>query len=207
MRMPMMLRRMRPRLLLSSHHHRETIHDRYHHPLISRSPLLKRVPSPPLLIRHRPREDRSPLVSRIWNVLRCSGRWSVALGAFKEAHDVGLDSVRLADRLKRWDFRLRLMFVGLRVRVMALDRDGVPHRWWDDVRETLDSVRCVDFVARHAGYFVHPEVFDSSFALRHAHFTAILLFALYTHIFADTTVGGAEFLSVARNGVIRFVLI
>lgn len=153
---------LRRTLALPSHHDRQSVDDGHHHPLVSTTPSLSRVPPPPLLIGHGAREYRPTIeVSRVRLILQRPGRGRVALGPLQQSHDVRLERVRFADDRRH----LLLVLVGVRMPVGALHGDRVPHAWRYNVRQALDCVSSVDFVPRYAGYLVHSDG-DAPFPMR-----------------------------------------
>lgn len=141
-------------LVLSGYDNRETVHYGHHHSLVSTAPPLSWIPPAALLIDHRPSENRSAIeISWIALVFCSPGSGRVAFGSLQESHDVGLQSIWLADGRRQ----LLLVFVGLGVRVVALHGHRVPHAWWYHVREALDCVSSVYFVAGDARHLVHSD--------------------------------------------------
>lgn len=141
----------RRHLVLARHHHRQPVHDGHHQALLATATPLRRVPPPALLVRHGPSEHRAPVETRIDSVLSSSSRRRVAFRPLQKTHHVRLESVRLADRRRQ----LRLVFVRLGVRMVALHGDCVPHAWLYHVGQALDCVRSVYFVTGHARDLVH----------------------------------------------------
>lgn len=154
-----MLRRGRA-LILSIHHNWQTVDNSHHHSLISTTASLRRGTSTTMLICHRSRKDGSAIhkVSWIWLVFCSPGGWCVTLRSFEQTHYVRFQSIRLADR-RRFGF----VFVGLGMRMVALNWHRVPHGGWYYVGKGFNCVRSVDFVAGHARNFIHPELLGTPF--------------------------------------------
>lgn len=153
-----MLRRRR-HLTLPRHHHGKPIDNGHHHALVRTPPPFRRVPPPTLFIGHRLREYRSSIErwSRIHLILCCPGSRGVAFRTFQQSHHVRFQSVRFTDGR-----RLGFVLVRLGVRMMALDRHGVTHSWWNYVGQTLDCVGSIHFVTGNARDFVHSDLFAIS---------------------------------------------
>lgn len=159
-------------LVLSGYDNRETIHYGDHHSLVATSAAFGRVPPTTLFIDHGSRKHGPAIkVSRIALVFCGPGGGRVALGPFQESHDMRLERVGLADRRRQ----LRLVLVGLRVRVVALHGHRVPHAWWYHVREALDCVGSVYFVAGDARHLVHSDTTVPGGSPLHFH--------LHNHVF------------------------
>lgn len=159
-------------LVLSGYDNRETVHYGHHHSFVTTAAALGRIPPATLFIYHGPSEHRSPIkVSWIALVFCGPGSWCVTFGSFEEPHDVWFQGVRLADGRRE----LRLVFVWLWMRMVALHGHRVPHPWWYHVRQALDCVRSVYFVAGDARNLVHSDTTVPGGSPWHFH--------LYNHVF------------------------
>lgn len=140
------------RLVLSGDDDGEAVHDGHHDPLVGTAATFHRVSAAPLLVGHRTSED-SPAVeiARVPLILLRPRSRGMTLRSFEEPHHVRFYRIRLAHRRRQ----LLLVFVRLGVRVVTLNGHGVPHAWWYNVRQALDCVSGVDFVAGHTRNLVH----------------------------------------------------